>query len=63
MDSKAAYNGAYFQEIYNKQNDSRLINDTFSGKTYTYIRFQVKIRIWYSCPNKKSCASHFYREA
>jgi len=25
MDSKAGYNGAYFQEIYNKQNDSRLI--------------------------------------
>ena len=35
MDSKAGYNGAYFQEIYNEQNDSRLINDTFSGKTYT----------------------------
>ena len=35
MDSKAAYNGAYFQEIYNKQDDSRLINNTFSGKTYT----------------------------
>ena len=36
MDSKAAYNGAYFQEIYNKQNDSPArINNTFSGKTYT----------------------------
>lgn len=35
MDSKAAYNGAYFQEIYNKQNGSRLINDTFSGKACT----------------------------
>ena len=35
MDSKAGYNGAYFPEIYNKQNDSRLINDTFSGKTCT----------------------------
>ena len=32
MDSKAGYNEAYFQEIYNKQNDSRLINDTFSGE-------------------------------
>ena len=31
MDSKAGYNEAY----YNKQNDSRLINDTFSGKTCT----------------------------
>ena len=61
MDSKAGYNGAYFQEIYNKQNDSRLINDTFSGKTY--IRFQVKIRIWYSCPNKKELYFPFYREA
>ena len=30
MDSKAGYN-----EAYNKQNDSRLINDTFSGKTCT----------------------------
>lgn len=35
MNSKSGYNGAYFQEIYNKQNDSRLINDTFSGKTCT----------------------------
>ena len=35
MNSKSGYHGAYFQEIYNKQNDSRLINDTFSGKTYT----------------------------
>ena len=34
MDSKAGYNEAYFQEIYNKQNDSRLINDTFSGNMY-----------------------------
>ena len=34
MDSKAGYNRAYFQEIY-KQNGSRLINDTFSGKTCT----------------------------
>ena len=23
MNSKSGYNGAYFQEIYNKQNDSR----------------------------------------
>lgn len=35
MDSKAGYNRAYFQEIYNKQNGSRLINDTFSGKACT----------------------------
>ena len=35
MNSKSGYNGAYFQEIYNKQNAPRLINDTFSGKTYT----------------------------
>ena len=35
MNSKSGCSGAYFQEIYNKQNDSRLINDTFSGKTYT----------------------------
>jgi len=53
MDSKAGYNEAYFQEIYNKQNDSRLINDTF----------QVKVRIWYSCPNKKELCFPFYREA
>lgn len=33
MDSKAGYNGAYFQEIYNKQNDSRLIDNIFSAKT------------------------------
>ena len=59
MNSKSGYNGAYFQEIYNKQNDSRLINDTFSGKTY----IQVKIRIWYSCPNKKELCFPFYREA
>ena len=35
MDINAGYNEAYFQEIYNKQNGSRLINDTFSGKTCT----------------------------
>jgi len=35
MDSKAGYNEAYFQEIYNKQNGSQLINDTFSGKACT----------------------------
>lgn len=35
MDRKAGYNEAYFQEIYNKQNGSRLINDTFSGKACT----------------------------
>lgn len=33
MDSKAGYNGAYFQKIYNKQNDSRLIDNIFSVKT------------------------------
>ena len=35
MDSKAGYNESYFHEIYNKQNGSRLINDTFSGYTCT----------------------------
>ena len=35
MNSKSGNNGAYFQEIYNKQNGSRLINDTFSGKACT----------------------------
>ena len=29
MNSKSGYNGAYFQEIYNKQNDSRLIKDSY----------------------------------
>ncbi len=37
MDSKAGYNEAYFQEIYNKQNDSQLIDDTFSAKTCIYM--------------------------
>ena len=53
MNSKSGYNGAYFQEIYNKQNDSRLIKKLHSSFfLQNLLIFYSKVKLPVKCPNR-----------